>query len=49
MWRQLLADGIDPEVETERKASEEARAHSDSFATVVEAYIAHIRRPSTAA
>ena len=43
-WRSLLADGIDPKVETERKAREEARARSDSFATVVEAYIAHIRR-----
>jgi integrase len=44
MWRQLLADGIDPKVDTERKAREEARARSDSFASVVEAYIVHIRR-----
>jgi integrase len=43
-WRQLLADGVDPKVEAERKIKEEARSRADSFATVVEAYIAHIRR-----
>ena len=43
-WRQLLADGVDPKVEAERKVKEEARSRADSFATVAEAYIAHIKR-----
>ena len=43
-WRQLLADGVDPKVETERKVREEARARSDSFATVVAAYIIYYKR-----
>ena len=44
VWRQLLADGIDPRIEIDRQRKEEARARSDSFASVVEAYVAHIRR-----
>ena len=43
-WRRLLSDGIDPKVEMERKRKEEARSRADSFATVAEAYIAHIKR-----
>jgi integrase len=43
-WRQLLADGVDPQVDIQRKVREEARSRTDSFATVAEAYIAHIKR-----
>jgi hypothetical protein len=43
-WRQLLADGVDPKVEAERKIKEEARSRADSFATVCAAYIDHLKR-----
>jgi integrase len=43
-WRRLLADGVDPKVDIERKRKEEARSRADSFATVAETYIEHIKR-----
>ena len=43
-WRSLLADGVDPQVEVERKRKEEARSRADSFAAIAAAYIAHIKR-----
>jgi integrase len=43
-WRQLLADGVDPQVDMQRKVREEARSRTDSFTTVAEAYIDHIKR-----
>jgi integrase len=43
-WRQLLADGVDPQVDMQRKVREEARSRTDSFATVATAYADHLKR-----
>jgi integrase len=43
-WIELLRKGIDPAVEEERRRQGELRKQENSFAAVVEAYIAHIHR-----
>src|SRR5262245_61306916 len=43
-WHQLLQDGVDPRVEIERRKLAEARRQENSFASVAEAYFAHMHR-----
>jgi integrase len=43
-WHVLLREGIDPRIEAERRELAEARRQENSFASVAEAYFAHIKR-----
>jgi integrase len=43
-WHELLHRGIDPRIEIERQRLSEARRQENSFASVAEAYFAHIKR-----
>jgi len=43
-WHRLLDEGVDPRVDRERRRSAEARKQENSFASVADAYFAHIKR-----
>src|SRR5262249_43417351 len=43
-WKELITRGIDPAKEQERQQNEAARQRENTFASVAQAYIAHIHR-----
>src|ERR1051326_3472305 len=43
-WVELIGKGIDPAIEEERQRQAELRKQKNTFASVAEAYIAHIHR-----
>ena len=43
-WQRLLADGVDPRAERQRREREELRLTANPFGTVAAAYVAHLQR-----